>query len=465
MKKYRILVISFLFFLSGCAIFSSNITFTPLDGLRDAKISSRTIPAKISKESDKALKAQGYAHIGFVRSEDVVKTCWGDDCRNFTCSDNLSHGDTTKEVLTKAAAQGGDLVILHTDSVRSENSTTKTGKCTGGYSTSYTEQECSGGYGKVARVCQNVTKKRYTCTSWQTDYGRKCTFVSAGTVWRHDPELIKHFANIEREKKRLTIEANAKKDKYVALRNAYKENSVSKGSGVDLVSFKVGGKYGFKDKNGKIVIEPQFTDTVFGFSEGLTAVAIGEKNDRKWGFIDKTGKWIIRPSYEYAGYFSEGLGNVRVNEKWGYINKAGQFIIRPQFKNAKPFVEGIAVVLMDKKWGFIDKTGNVVIKPRFDMAYPFSEGLAAIEMNKNKGYIDKKGNMIIEPQFDRAYPFSDGLAAVEVNKKNGYIDKKGNFIIKPQFDSAYKFIDGIAEIKIGNKEGYVNKTGEVFMEP
>ena len=201
MKKYLILIAPFLFLLSGCAIFSSNITFTPVDGLSDIKISSRTTPAKISNESDKTLEAQGYAYIGFVRSEDVVKTCWEKDCVNFTCTDNLPHRDTTKEVLEKAAAQGGDLVILQSDSVRSENSTTKTGKCTGGYSTSYTEQECSGGYGKVARVCQNVTKKRYTCTSWQTEYGRKCTFASAGTVWRQDPELIKDLAKIEREKK------------------------------------------------------------------------------------------------------------------------------------------------------------------------------------------------------------------------------------------------------------------------
>jgi hypothetical protein len=360
MKKHLILIIPYLFLLSGCAIFSSTITFTPVDGLGDVKISSRTAPAKISKESDKALKSQGYAHIGFVRSEDVVKTCWGDDCRNFTCSDTLPHRDTTKEVLEKAAVQGGDLVLLHTDSVRAENSTTKTGKCTGGYSTSYTEQECSGGYGKVARVCQNVTKRRYTCTSWQTDYGRKCTFVSAGTVWRHDPELIKVLAKIEREKKFPS--------KFEVMKKTHEANlpKVIKGriSIAGPCPMQIDNKYGFQESlfSKKIIIAPQYT-AVNRFSEDVASVAIGEKDEKLWGFIDKTGKWVIRPLYHDASSFHEGLASVKMNTKYGYIDKKGDFIINPQFDEAYSFIEGIAKVKVGNKVGYVNKLGEVAMEP------------------------------------------------------------------------------------------------------
>ena len=44
-------------------------------------------------------------------------------------------------------------------------------------------------------------------------------------------------------------------------------------------------KYGFIDKNGKVVIELQF-DNAGAFSEGLAEV----EKDGKWGFIDKRGK-------------------------------------------------------------------------------------------------------------------------------------------------------------------------------
>ena len=65
-------------------------------------------------------------------------------------------------------------------------------------------------------------------------------------------------------------------------------------------------KYGFIDKSGKVVIEPQFDDAE-DFSEGLAQVG----KDGKWGFIDKSGKVVIEPQYDYVGDFSEGLAKVR----------------------------------------------------------------------------------------------------------------------------------------------------------
>ena len=65
-------------------------------------------------------------------------------------------------------------------------------------------------------------------------------------------------------------------------------------------------KYGFIDKSGKVVIEPQFDDADL-FSEGLVLV----EKDGKWGFIDKSGKVVIEPQFDDAEPFSEGLAKVR----------------------------------------------------------------------------------------------------------------------------------------------------------
>ena len=66
-------------------------------------------------------------------------------------------------------------------------------------------------------------------------------------------------------------------------------------------------KYGYIDKNGKVVIEPQF-DYAYPFSEGLAHV----NKDAKYGFIDKSGKVVIEPQFDEAGAFSEGFARVAI---------------------------------------------------------------------------------------------------------------------------------------------------------
>ena len=63
---------------------------------------------------------------------------------------------------------------------------------------------------------------------------------------------------------------------------------------------KMGGKYGYMDKNGKMVIEPQFEEG-FEFHEGIAIV----KKDGKYGFIDKTGNFIIAPQFDDVRLYLE----------------------------------------------------------------------------------------------------------------------------------------------------------------
>ena len=86
----------------------------------------------------------------------------------------------------------------------------------------------------------------------------------------------------------------------------------------------VGRKVGFINKEGKLIITPQF-DLAGSFFEGLAPVKIGNK----WGYIDKEGKYVINPQFDDAGYFFEGLARVRIGDKWGYIDKEGKYVWNP----------------------------------------------------------------------------------------------------------------------------------------
>ena len=54
---------------------------------------------------------------------------------------------------------------------------------------------------------------------------------------------------------------------------------------------KVGEKFGYIDKAGKIVINPQFDDA-YNFFEGLASVGVEDK----WGYIDQTGRYVWEPT-------------------------------------------------------------------------------------------------------------------------------------------------------------------------
>lgn len=218
-------------------------------------------------------------------------------------------------------------------------------------------------------------------------------------------------------------------------------------------------EWGFIDRTGKIVIEPQFRcrhtgGPSCGFHEGLAAVGVGDN----WGFIDKTAKFVINPQFSDAGHFSEGLAPVRKGE-WGFIDKTGRMVIRPQFHDADSFSQGLAVVRMLQKWGFINKTGRVAIPLRYDWARAFSDGLAIVMtengVRKNYSYVDRTGRVAIKLPLsyeERGFlnpvePFSEGLACVAVGDKYGYIDKTGRVIINPRFSRANRFSDGLAPVE------------------
>ncbi|EFV4699761.1 WG repeat-containing protein, partial [Campylobacter coli] len=65
----------------------------------------------------------------------------------------------------------------------------------------------------------------------------------------------------------------------------------------ELARVELNRKYGFMDKNGKIVIEPKF-DSIWDFSEELARVEL----NRRWGFIDRSGKFVIKPKFDDIRY-------------------------------------------------------------------------------------------------------------------------------------------------------------------
>ncbi|MBS1573149.1 MAG: WG repeat-containing protein [Bacteroidetes bacterium] len=284
----------------------------------------------------------------------------------------------------------------------------------------------------------------------------------------------------------------------------------------DLIPVEINGKWGYIDKIGNYVINPQFTIAQL-FKEDLAIVA---NEDSLLGYIDKKGNYVIKPSFIYATNFNDGLafttrsnghitcidkkGKVKftltdvesasefsenfavvsVAGKYGYIDNTGKYIIKPQFDYAANFNEGLAKVgkynkgsdsgsdFSDLIYGFIDKKGNLKINYQFKDADNFSEGLATVSILDNEyGIINSDGKYVVYPKYGYIQQFKEGLATFNlsqdggVSSNKGFIDKEGKIAINPQYDDTSNFNNSLAPIRVGNKYGYIDKKGKYVINP
>jgi hypothetical protein len=285
----------------------------------------------------------------------------------------------------------------------------------------------------------------------------------------------------------------------------------NKKSDTPLFRFVVEERYGagYIDRQGKIVIQPQFL--VFGnrggdFFEGLANVTTKDDGDF---FIDASGKRVTRSHYLSTGDFFEGLATrwFSTEKKYGYIDRTGNLAISASFDSAGNFSEGLARVRIAGREGYIDRSGKLAIPARFASAGDFSDGHALViengpcqkigygpcEFPMNPPYlvgggtgsnpkdpatprcrysvIDRSGKTVFaastqrEASYIDAKQYAEGLAPVGDGKMWGFIDYSGKVQIPLQFESAEPFSEGLARVRRDGKFGFIDKTGAVVIQP
>lgn len=90
-----------------------------------------------------------------------------------------------------------------------------------------------------------------------------------------------------------------------------------------------GGKYGYADEQGNIVI-PCTWKEVGEFIDGMAPIC----NDKdRWGYIDTNGKIVVPCEWYDATHFRKGLGMVSGADRlfYLYVDRAGEFVCSDVF--------------------------------------------------------------------------------------------------------------------------------------
>ena len=99
----------------------------------------------------------------------------------------------------------------------------------------------------------------------------------------------------------------------------------------ELYRIQVGGKCGFINEKGKLVIEPQFDRAYWYFSDNVCFAELGERK----GLIDVDGKFVaeLDASINWVRQFRKGVATFRANNgKEGIVNKSGEILLPASLK-------------------------------------------------------------------------------------------------------------------------------------
>jgi hypothetical protein len=146
-------------------------------------------------------------------------------------------------------------------------------------------------------------------------------------------------------------------------------------NGLAKVLLKEGG-YRFIRPDGSYAFEASFHDAGDFAENGLASVK--DKKSGLWGFINKSGDFVIQPQFD-------SLGSLEPTFDWTNEDKTSALA---------------AVRQRGGKVGFINAKGDMVIPYMFDYAYGFDKfGQSIVEVNEKQGIIDLQGKFVVEPKY------------------------------------------------------------------
>lgn len=282
-------------------------------------------------------------------------------------------------------------------------------------------------------------------------------------------------------------------------------------SGTPLFRVVVGGKAGYIDREGRVVIPPQFAPNTYfneshgDFVQGVAEVT-GDTNGGTTGLLlYPDGKRTAKDGpldryYEGLSTFMEKPAMDRTKPPrlvgmLGYENERGEKVIPARFAFGGEYAEGLAPVALDGacwvrspiggRWpapsaeqvftscgpqpaesvtepcrhGFIDKSGQFVIPAEYELARSFREGRAAVRKSQRWGFVDRDGKVAVRFVYDEVRDFRESLAAVRREGRWEYVDRAGETVIAGPYEDALAFGSGLAPVKVRGAWSYLNTRG------
>ena len=136
-------------------------------------------------------------------------------------------------------------------------------------------------------------------------------------------------------------------------------------SGRDLTTFSQNECWGFKDKNGNIIVEPIYKKLIrLGDSSWIV-----QNKRNKFGLIDNCGNVIVPIKYNHADRLVTKFAKFGNTYDYGVYDEYGNTIVEPKFSKIDILYGKMFLTYKNYKYGIVGFDGKTILENEFEDIY------------------------------------------------------------------------------------------------
>ncbi len=204
-------------------------------------------------------------------------------------------------------------------------------------------------------------------------------------------------------------------------------------------------KWGVIDGNGKIIIEPTYTEmitipdskvdlfitmsNVDYENNTYKTTVINSKNETKFTQYDLV-EAIENIDDSNTLWYEQGVLKVKKDGKYGLIDYTGKIILSVEYDKIEALkgIKNSFIIQKDEQTGLCDNKGNVIISPEYDGVYEIGKEYQngyIVKKDDKYGVIDFTGNSVLDVKYEEIKPItSSGNFVVKINGKLNVVNNK-----------------------------------------
>ncbi|MCC5939379.1 MAG: WG repeat-containing protein [Lunatimonas sp.] len=207
-------------------------------------------------------------------------------------------------------------------------------------------------------------------------------------------------------------------------------------------------KIGLLSPAGKWEVQPAANiSRLLPGNQGLYGAWIGGK----YGYVNSTGQVVIPAQFDDVKQFSEGLAATMSGFSWGFVNLNGDIVIPHRYDKTGDFFRGMAIVYQGGKANLIDKEGKELLPQFYDRISLTTDNYYLTEKNGKYGLVNPMGVEITAPVFDELRREEFDRILIRQNEKYGIMRENGDFSL-PLYYTSILFDDTNRKILASHRE-------------